>query len=108
MPLDHVNGEDIGRLGRGDVVEISKWADTPMFSLACDAAERAFIKAGGILPIEFESQEVLVMEYPRQDRLAFVFCKHVAGKEQLFPWVVHFKPDALAELRMTGRWRTLN
>ena len=49
MPLDHVNGEDIGRLGRGSVVEISKWADTPMFDLACDAAERAFTKAGGLL-----------------------------------------------------------
>jgi len=104
MPLDHVNGEDIGRLGRGSVVEISKWADTPMFDRACDAAERAFTKAGGLLPIEFDGQEILVMEYPSFDRLAFVFCKHIAGQERVFPYVVKFDPPALAALRLTGRW----
>lgn len=104
MPLDHANGEDIDGIGVGNPVSIEKWASTPFFSMACESAESAFLKAGALAPIEFSGEEILVMEYPRQDRLAIVFAKHIAGIEHFHPFVMRFEPMTIAELKSSGLW----
>lgn len=108
MPLDHVNGEHIGKLGVGKVAPLMKWADTKFYEIACESAEAAFYKAGALLPITFDTSDVLVMEYPAKDRLAFVFCRNIAGQEKLFPFVFTLAPEAISELVNTGRWQRLN
>ena len=108
MPLNHTDGENIDGLGVGKIVSIDKWADTQFFNLACDYAEAAFRKAGALHPVEFDGVEIMVMEYPGADRLAFVFCKHIAGAEKLFPFVIKLDPPVISELVNSGRWERLN
>lgn len=104
MPLNHETGEHIEGLGIGSVVPLSKWADTNLFEAAFEDAERAFIKSGAILPIAFDEREILVMEYPHQDRIVFLFCKHIAGTEKLYPAVIKLTPPLVAELVNMNRW----
>ena len=108
MPLDHANGEYIDGLGVGKIVNPDKWSDTAFFDLACDHAAAAFSKAGAIHPVDFDNAEIMVMEYPVQSRLAFVFCKHIAGSEKLFPFIFKLDPPVVNELVNTGRWERPN
>lgn len=108
MPLDHVHGESIGTLGVGHVVPINKWDDTAFFEMACSAAARAFKAKGAYLPIHFSEGDVLVMEYPHMDRLAFVFCRQVAGQEVYVPYVIKLTPPVISELVNANRWQRPN
>jgi hypothetical protein len=108
MPLDHVNGEHIGKLGVGKVAPLFKWSDTPFFEIACEHAEKAFLKAGALRPISFDTSEILVMEYPMKDRLAFLFCRNIAGTERLYPFIIKLEQEAISDLVNSGRWERPN
>lgn len=108
--LNHMLGEPIGKLGIGQVVPVSKWADTTLFDFACERAEQSFVRAGAILPIEFEEQEILVQEYPaaQPPAIAFLFTKKIAGKQKYHPCVINLTPEIVSELVTAGRWQRPN
>lgn len=108
MPLNHKDGEEIGTLGRGNPVPLTKWADSRFFNMAAGMAAKAFVAKGALLPIQFDQLEVLVQEYPQKDRLAFIFLRVIAGKEHFFPWVFTLEPDVISELVNTGKWSRVN
>lgn len=99
------SGELIGDLGRGfRVVPNAKWRDTLLWTQASENAIRAFCTSGALLPISFSDDDILVQEYPLRNQIAFIFERRVAGKEMIYPYVFTLSPNAVAELRNTGRW----
>lgn len=105
MPLDHAKGEIIGDLGTDYVVApFLRYAGTPLHWDAMRHAVAAFQAAGALLPITFEPDDVLIQEYPRHNKLAFVFQRRIAGKEHLYPFVFDMPPKMVAELKNLGKW----
>lgn len=103
--LDRVNGEEIGELGRKfTIAPLSKWADTPLWAEATKKATAAFIKRGALIPVVFDEQSVLIQEYPTQQRIVFLFARHVAGKPFYLPVVMALAPETISYLQMSGRW----
>lgn len=105
MPLDKVKGEQIGGLGHVyRVVPAAKWRMTSLFESAATAAEEAFTRSGALAPITFDEEEVLVQEYPKAAKLAFVFCKRIRGNEHFYPFVFDLPPQMIADLIVTNKW----
>lgn len=105
MPLDRKNGEIVGDLGRDfQVAPLDRWAGTPLFAEASAHASRAFIQAGALLPIEYRDQDVLIQEYPRQHKIAFLFQRRIAGKEHFYPYVFDLPIKLVEHLRASGKW----
>lgn len=103
--LNRVTGELIESLGPGHVVApLSRWADTSLFEEAADRAAAVFHKAGAILPITWDEEDILVQEYPQLHKLAFIFARRIAGKARYHVAVIALPPSTVAELRMSGRW----
>jgi len=104
--LDKVNGELIEGLGRSFVVvPLRKWADTEMWTEARAKAAAAFGKKGALYPVQISEDDVLVQEYPAQQRLAFLFHRKVAGRSYYMPVVMIFDERTVASLKMAGRWK---
>lgn len=101
-------GESLGDLGRGNAVPVQKWADSSFFAFAINRAEESMLKAGALLPINFDQTEIICMEYHRQHKLAFVFHRRIAGKDVYHPCVIDLSDEVIKELRATNRWPNLN
>lgn len=109
MPLDKINGEAVGDLGRGfRIVEASKWRDTFLWDDAVKRAQAAFKKRGALLPIVIGDDCVLVQEYPAQDRIVFIFERMIARKEWLLPVVYKMDKAMKEQLILAGRWQRMN
>ena len=105
MPLDKHKGELIGYLGDDYVVvPLAQWGDTPLYRQAEDAAAAAFMASGAIVPFSFDDHDVVVQEYPRKHKLAFLFQKRIKGKEHFYPYVFDLPPQVVTELALVGRW----
>jgi hypothetical protein len=108
MALNHESGELIGDLGPGyKVVPVRKWMATTFFETAASAAAKAFCGSGSVMPakgMRFDQQQILVQEYPQQNKLAFVFHRKVANRDHFYPYIFEFSPDMVAELVTAGHW----
>lgn len=103
--LDKTNGEIIGDLGRGYVkVPWGKWADTAFAQEAVRRAQHAFKNKGAMLPIHISEADILVQEYPLQNRVAFLFQRRIAGEWTYCPVVVLLDESSISQLKMAGRW----
>jgi len=107
MPLDKTKGEEIEGLGSAYVVApLSKWIDTPLIEMAAQHAAEAYIKAGAMVPISFNEEDILIQEYYRDAKIAVVFQRRVRGEEMLYPYVFDLPHDLIAELVASGRWKS--
>lgn len=105
MPLDHENGEVLDGLGRGfRVAKHADWKHTSLWDTACKDATKVFRAAGALLPIAFSDRDILIQEYPRERKLAFIFARGIARQEMFHVYVFDMPQDLIAELRATGRW----
>ncbi len=108
MPLNLDIGEVLeGIEGLHRVVPVEKWASTPIFETAADAATEIFTKQGAIVPIHFSAENVLAQEYPGSNELVFVFCQTINGKELFYPYKFTLPLQIIADLRVAGQWDPL-
>lgn len=110
MPLNRVAGEP-GDLGNDFRIRpASAWTDTSLFDVACSAAAEAFNASGALSPIRFSADDVMVQEYPTQDKLEFLFVRRIAGQEHFYRYVFDLPPAMVSDLVNSGRWKrkTLN
>lgn len=98
-------GEVIDGLGtQFRVVPNAKWRETRLFEEAANRAAAAFLKSGALWPISFEDAEVLIQEYPADNKICVLFAKKIKGKESLYPWVWELPEQAVKELKALGKW----
>lgn len=109
MPLDHDNGENIEGLGPGFHVSKGRqkeyWKHTSLWNEACRDAARVFHAEGALLPVTFDDRQVLIQEYPRLNKVAFIYCRQVAGKELFHVFAFDLPDDLIKELKVTGKWQ---
>lgn len=99
------SGEVIEGLGHQfRVVPNSKWRESRLFEEAANRAAAAFLKSGALWPITFDEHEVLVQEYPSDNKIVVLFSKKIRGREELYPWVWELPPQAVKELKALGKW----
>lgn len=104
MSFNQQFGEPIENLGGGyRVVPLAKWADTELWTQAAEAAAQAFVNSGALFPVQFT--DILVQEYPKTNKLCFLFEATVKGKPMFYPYVWSMKKDMIAEFVNTGRWQ---
>lgn len=107
--LNRVQGELIGDLGRDYVVAPnSRWTDTSLYEEAAKHAFAAFRQSGSMSLDGFDDGEVLIQEYPRKQKLAFLFCRRIRHHMHYYPFVFDLPPEMIAELRNMGRWGHLH
>ncbi len=105
MPLNKEKGEVIGNLGTDYVLApLDRWANSGLFTEALKHAVDAFVSAGAILPCIVEPDDVLVQEYPRQNKVAFLFQRRIAGAEHFYPYVFDLPPQMISKLAASGKW----
>lgn len=110
MPLDREKGEFIEGLGLCyRVVPTDKWASTPMFMEAAEAATLAFRKTAGRFHhrgsvMKFGRDHVLAQEYPLHDTLAFVFEAKVDGEWMVYPYTFRFPAEMINRMSVEGQW----
>lgn len=105
MPLNHELGEPSPEiLSPFRVVKTDKWKHTHFHEVACINAAQAFMAAGALYPILFGEGDILVQEYPRINKLEYVFSKGIAGVEHFYRWVFDIPEDLIGELKAAGRW----
>lgn len=108
MALNRTTGEIIGDLGHNyRVVPTAKWAESPLFDMAAQAASDAFARAGAILPVRVSTDDCLVQEYPDKDMLAFLFVRRIAGEERYYPHVYTLQPPLVSALVNAGLWERI-
>lgn len=106
MPLDRENGEIIDGLGRNyAIAPLAKWEPTGALDVAAQHAASAFIAAGALRgKIRFHESDILIQEYHDQNKVAFVFQRHVAGAEMFVPYVFDLPEKMVKELVGQGLW----
>lgn len=107
MSLNRIVGENVQGLGLGfRVVPLSNWTDTPFWEAATMSAAEAFRKAGALLPISIDAEDVLVQEYPHTlpPRLLFLFHRTIAGRSHYHPHVFELSPATVEDLKLVNRW----
>lgn len=98
-------GERIQGLGEDFVVvPTSRWTDTVLFQEAYDNAVKSFEQSGALIPIRIEDTEIMVQEYPKDNKLLFLFYRQIRGRDHYYPFVFNLPPPMVAELRTIGRW----
>jgi hypothetical protein len=110
MPLDTINGETLDNLKTPYMVgRLLDWAGTPFFNEAAKIAEQSFIKSGHKNGMVFGASQVLVQMYPFEPMpiLAFVFCATVGEKEFFTQRQFILSPQIVGELKVTGKWPSL-
>lgn len=90
--------------GQHRIVPTAKWMDSELGAQVWLLAQKSFAQVGGILPIHFDDDEMLVQEYPDHPGIIFFFCKRIAGRERYFSVPITFSPGTLADLKASGRW----
>ena len=111
MPLDHVNGEKISGLDSPHMLgSLLDWAGTQFMDIAAKHAEASFGLSGAKTPMIFAGSQVLIQMYPLQTPpvLAFLFCRTVGQQELFVPYKFVLSPEIVGELRVTGRWPSIN
>lgn len=105
MPLNKTDGEPLGDIGRGQVAPLNKWARFgDLFEIAM-ASARQQLSAKGMMRFEqFGPDDVLVQEYHSISKVVFIFCKRIAGVEQIATYTFELSEKSLAELRAHGEW----
>ena len=98
-------GEKIQGLDDDFIVSpISRWTDTVLFEDAAKNAAQSFQASGAILPIDIRADDCIVQEYPKTNKLLFLFVRQIRGKEHFYPYVYDLPPAMVAELKTIGRW----
>lgn len=105
MPFNRETGEIIGNLGSDFVISTAeRWGATGLLLVAIEHAVEAFTSSGAVLPITIRPDEILVQEYPRQNKVAFLFQRRIAGKEHFYPYVFDLPPQMITKLAASGLW----
>lgn len=133
MPLNREKGEVLGALGSDfRVADAQKWADLtqiqgqfelpvphdaikfqespdvvqmPVFMHAMWIAKEAFRKAGAMLPVTIESDDIIVQEYPSRNEVVFIFQRDIVG--QTFYSVCGpygLNEEIIRSLTLAGKW----
>ena len=76
----------------------------PIFLDAMQRARKAFIEAGALAPCDIQEDDCRVYEFPRQGQVLFVFYRTIAGEAKEFSRKYDLPPQAIAFLKVTGRW----
>lgn len=76
----------------------------PIFLDALQRARKAFIESGALAPCHIGEADCRVYEFPRQGQVLFVFYRSVAGEQKEFARRYDLPPQAIAFLKVTGRW----
>jgi len=98
-------GEKIAGLDGDFIVSpTSRWTDTPLFEDAALNAAKSFQASGALLPIDIKAEDCIVQEYPKSNKLLFLFVRRIRGQEHFYPYVYDLPPAMVAELRTIGRW----
>lgn len=110
MPLNREDGEYLEGFGTMyRVVPTDKWAHTPLFFEAAEAATKKFKEAGGKFHhdgevMKFTPQQVLCQEYPLLDHLVIMFCARIKGEEHYYWHKFHFPPEMISRMTAEGFW----
>ena len=106
MSLNREKGEFLEGLGTDYVVAPNhRWIDTKLFKEAARHALEVFRESGSLaIRQHFDDDEILVQEYPKQRKLAFLFCRKIRNEPYYYTFTWDLPPEMIAELRMSGRW----
>lgn len=105
------HGELIESLGPHYVVApMSKWSDTTMYEEALHRASIVYRSRTNVFAPKFSADTILIQEYHRQDRIAFIFAHfgrqmgmHAPGWMYV-PVVIKLTGPLKTHLVLTGRW----
>lgn len=129
MPLDHVNGERVDGMDLVyRIVPIEKYQQlpglttlvektvgtafkkktvesVPILKAATDYAMIAFKNSGAPAgPLHYD---VLCQEYPAVNRVCFVFCAKIFGRELYVPAPFQLTDEQIAEMKVIGEWEEM-
>lgn len=106
MSFNREKGEFLAGLGTDYVIAPNgRWTDTPLYDEAARHALEVFRESGSLaIRQHFDDDEILVQEYPKSRKLAFLFCRKIRNEPYYYTFTWDLPPEMITELRMSGRW----